>query len=294
MSENKALPISRFPMEPILDLALAATTGTAPLDGRQVSPAVYMNHYMLKHPTQATDEGLAKKGFLGGTALGALSGLAPLAGGPVGVLAGAAAFWFVGSPSKNKVCTIMIVNQLEGALTLPPSTDSIGNPYLDHGIQTGHPAVCDPQGKKPPMSENQIPGKVQLDPDDPETLTSGVGFYRFEKDLGFLNLGVFGTAGAIALSSADPHTKGKLMGIAWNVPQKGELACAVTADLSKFPSLNKFYDETAGKTAAKSHSDSSAEYEIHCYFAARDFDSNLKTPASEDDFILTVSLQRGK
>ena len=293
MSENKAMPISRFPMEPVNDLVRASTTGTAPLDDKEVSSGLYMSHYIAKHPTQEVDEMKTGAGFFAATAAGAMSGLSTLAGGPVALVAGATAFWFVGNPSKNKACSIMIVNLLEGDLTLQPATDTAGNPFLHHGIQTGHPAVCDPKGKKPPMAENQVPGKAQLDPDDPESLTCGVGFYRFEKDLGFLNMGVYGTGGAMAFTSSDPSTKGKVMAIAWSVPQKGDLGCGVTGDLSKYPSLKDFYEATAGMGNTNKKTEAGPQYNIQASIVACDYDSSTPAKTSEDDFILTVSVQRG-
>jgi hypothetical protein len=311
MSEDKALPVALFPLEPINDLARAGTSGTSPLDGREVSPSIYMDAYIQKHPNQATDKRVAAGGAVLGT-VGATALLNTVASplwiaalGPAGIAAGAAAALIVGgNPSANKVCTLMIVNQLDGVLSLAPATDTVGNPYLHHGIQSGHPAVCDPAGQQPPFNEHQIPGKAQLDPDDADSLTCGVGFYRFEKDLSVMNLGVYGTAGAIAFTSSDPQTHGKVLALAWNVPPKGTPGCFVTGDLSKYPNLHDFYLSTVGqhdfrlptfsKMELPGSSYSAAEYELHSHFAARDYDSASKKSASENDFILTLSVRKGK
>jgi hypothetical protein len=224
-----------------------------------------------------------QKAFAAGAVYGVIAaagGVAVLSLTPLGPFVWAAAIATAfGAPSLTdpRVCTLVILNGLNGTL-------SRDDEMFDCGSETHYPAIVDPSGKSGATNPHEIAGQTKVDfGSGPETLY-GLSFYRFENKR-VLGIGFYGTGGAIAFKSSDPRTKGKVMAISWLVPESGDRGCCVTSDLSKWASLSDFYYKTAD-TRKETNSDPGDYYTLHCAFWDRQVNC-------DNDLVLTVSVENG-
>lgn len=156
----------------------------------------------------------------------------PLA--PFTAIAAAIAAPFFGA---NRMATLIVCNATQGDIKM-------SEVYQDCGVQTARPVYSDTDidtGSVRATKPDVIPGITQL---VPGLLQGGIGMYRFEKNLD-MGIGFYGTGGAISWTCSDPdvHTT---MAFSWLVPETGDMGMSVTADLSKYSSLQDFYEKTAG------------------------------------------------
>jgi hypothetical protein len=208
------------------------------------------------------------------------AGIALVALAPV---AAVASIFAVPILSKNRVCTIVIANALQGSLVRKDH-------YYNCGFESAHPAIVDPDDGSE-SNAHTIEGLLTLPPSvSPEPLF-GVGAYRFEKDLS-LGIGFYGTGGAISFTSSDPATNGKVMAISWLVPENGNPGCGVTADLSAYKNLEDFYMQTADK-GHQERVDIQKSFNLHATFWPRNFDSATGAQGSIQDLVLSVSVKQG-
>lgn len=137
---------------------------------------------------------------------------------------------------SNRVCTMVVLNMLDEEIKLSGNTVNGGK---HDGIQTLYPAelLSDP-GKKPEKWANAdvIPGAKTT----AGIKTYGMGVYRFEKDLSFLGLGVYGTSGVLSFKADSLSDE---IAIGWCVPQSGKFRCAATTQQSKHGGAAAFYDK---------------------------------------------------
>jgi hypothetical protein len=238
MVDISDMPATQLPLDVYQNFAFAAKYTICEVDGVQMSSYRFMED-MANNPDKYTAEWkqallVAGIGTVGGTVgLGALIiATGPFA--PLTLIGSMIAAPFFGG---NRACTIIIGNALNGSLRQSEI-------YRDCGVQTGHPVFSETDPETGVVTSRQadvIPG---LNTDMPQLPMAGVGMYRFEKDRSLL-IGFYGTGGAISFTSDDPKVKQKVA-IAWLVPETGRPAFAVTGDLSKYQSLQAFYDKTAG------------------------------------------------
>lgn len=231
--------------------------------------------YQTLAPGQKAAAGGAAYGIIAGVGGNIVLSLTPL--GPLVWCSSIAVAFGAPSLTDPRVCTLVLINGLNGGLTRCDET-------FDCGFETHYPAIVDPAGKAGPTDPHHIPGQTQVDlGSGPETFY-GMSFYRFENRR-VLGLGFYGTGGAIAFTSDDPRTQGKMMAVSWLVPETGDRGCCVTADLSKWPSLSDFYYKTAD-TRKEVNSDVSDYYTLHGKFYDR-------VDNCDNDLVLTVSIENG-
>ncbi|MCX6613111.1 MAG: hypothetical protein NTW74_19950, partial [Acidobacteria bacterium] len=284
-SDAIGLPVSLV-TKPVFDKLAGAAKGTfgglISESGTLSSSAKYLEGKMHIQGSTPDIFAATPKGYQGfgagqqaaavGATYGAIFAGAALVLTPAGPMLGLAAVVAAfGAPSFSspRVCTLVIVNGLGGALTRKDMT-------FDCGIETHYPAMVDPTQTVPPVV-HEIPGLTTLHL-SASFDTHGVGAYRFENNR-FLGIGFEGTAGAIAFTSDDPRTNGKVMAISWLIPSTGKRGMAVTDDLSNYASLSDFYYKTAD-TRTITASSGGDYFSLNAGFCDRDGD--------EDDVVLTV------
>lgn len=248
MADISDMPATQVPVTGVFEkFADAAKNFVCVVDGVEMSSYRFMED-MANNPEKYTAEWkqallVAGIGAAANSAgfLALLAGSGPLA--PLTLIGSMIAAPFFGG---NRACTIIIANGLMGNLKKSEI-------YQDCGVQTGQPVFSetDPEsGVVQSTSADVIPG---VNYDNPDFILAGVGMYRFEKDRSLL-IGFYGTGGAISFTTDDPRYNQKIA-IAWLVPETGKPAVAVTGDLSKYQSLQAFYDQTAGKRDSTKRND---------------------------------------
>ena len=153
----------------------------------------------------------------------------------------------VGNTSQtNTGLTIVIINCLMEPLVF-------GDPWLKHGEQLGYPDSSNRVGTWANFQDkwnilhgagqaglsrcaNQIPA-ARLHPAKPGSSLFGVGAFRFAK-----SVGLYGCDGAMSFTCGSD-----VMGFSWVVYPGGTRGyAAVAADATSYPSLEDFYNATAG------------------------------------------------
>ena len=259
-------------------------------DGRLVSPTAYLQTLMTQAPPDFSDttRDLEATGmfFAGGGAASAVLVLTPLA--PFVVAAWILSTLGGQAITHTRVCTLVIINGLQGKLTL--LKDGI---YMSHGIQTGYPVLSDGT-PNPPTVRDEIPGVRSRGTKGKTHLVYGVGSYQFQKDLSSV-IGIAGTGGAIAFTTDDPKAQGHTIAASWMVAESGAIGNGVTSDLfGKYGSLKAFYEATADK-ATQNHRSDFGTTTVWGTFGQRGFDSTHSDKANRDlgftDLVLTVSVR---
>lgn len=153
----------------------------------------------------------------------------------------------VGNTSQtNTALTVVIINCLMEPLVF-------GDPWLKHGDQLGYPDSSNRVGTWANFQDkwnilhgagqaglsrcaNQIPA-ARFHPLKPGSLLYGAGAFRFAK-----SVGLYGSDGAMSFTCGSD-----VMGFSWVVYPGGTRGyAAVAADATSYPSLEDFYNATAG------------------------------------------------
>lgn len=282
MADISDMPATQVPITGVFEKFVdAAKYSVCEVDGVQMSSYRFMED-MASNPDKYTAEWkqallVAGIGTVGGTVgLGAvIAATGPFA--PITLIGSMIAAPFFGG---NRACTIVIANGLMGNLTKSEI-------YQDCGIQTGKTVYSetDPEtGVVQSRKADVIPG---VNADVPEFPMAGVGMYRFEKDRSLL-IGFYGTGGAISFSTDDPKYSSKKIAIAWLVPETGKPAFAVTGDLSKYQSLQAFYDKTAGARTSDNRSFISGAPSVYGSMSFRRYPDEQNV----NDLVLTVFVKQ--
>jgi hypothetical protein len=292
-TDGKPLPLTLVPAKAFTALAEAAHNGFVAIDGgRRLNGAEYLES-LVAAPESVSGGEMVKAYFAAGAGAAVL-GTVALAIPFVNLIAGAA--YLAGGVAPRTFggkigVTLIVANGLKGALR------QIDYLFM-HGNQTAYPALVDPNDAQPPQNQCVVDGYSVLQGGESPLELYGIGCYRFEKDRSVAGMGVFGTSGAVALTSDDPATNGKTMAVSWRIPERlesGKPACGVTADLrGSYKSLQAFYEATAGAGSAASHEAHTPDWSIDSSLVLRESVPASKSKPDTEEHVLTVSVQEGR